>query len=87
MFLSTAFSFSGNCNGIPTSFTDLSQSAGGNIIIGWSWDFGDPASGVNNISVLPDPQHMFTAAGTFNVSLTTENAAGCFSTHVAEYIP
>jgi PKD repeat protein len=74
----TAFSSVGNCSGTLTSFTDLSQSAGSGIT-SWSWDFGDPASGMNNISNLPDPQHMFSGEGTFDVTLTTENNAGCSS--------
>jgi PKD repeat protein len=78
----TAFSYSGSCSGIPTSFTDLSQASSGNIIIGWSWDFGDPASGVNNVSTLPDPQHTFTGQGTYNVTLTTVNLSGCTSSEM-----
>ena len=77
---STAFSFEGSCNGIPTAFTDLSQAAGGNMIISWSWNFGDPVSGVNNTSAMQNPQHVFSGAGPYSVSLTTENNAGCTST-------
>jgi len=76
----TAFSFEGSCSGIPTLFTDLSQSAGLNSIVSWTWEFGDPASGMNNISNLPDPQHIFNNPGTYSVSLTTENSTGCTNT-------
>ena len=34
------------------------------------WDFGDPASGTNNTSTLPDPTHAYTGGGTYDVSLT-----------------
>jgi PKD repeat protein len=46
----------------------------------WTWEFGDPNSGINNTSALPNPQHMFSSEGTYLVALTTENAAGCIST-------
>jgi len=75
----TAFGYTGSCSGTPTLFTDLSQAPSTNTIIGWNWDFGDPASGVNNTSNLQDPQHLFSAQGTYQVTLTTENASGCFS--------
>lgn len=75
----TAFSFAGVCNGLPTMFTDLSQSANANGITSWNWNFGDPASGVNNTSTLSDPQHLFSGTGSFDVTLTTENSNGCTS--------
>ena len=78
----TSFSFTGSCSGIPTFFTDLSQASSGNIIIGWSWDFGDPISGINNVSTLPDPQHIFSGQGTHNVTLTTVNLSGCTSSQM-----
>ncbi len=76
----SAFSFAGGCNQFPTFFTDLSQAASSNIIISWNWQFGDPISGVNNTSNLQNPQHTFSGPGTYNVSLTTGNAAGCTNT-------
>lgn len=76
----SAFSFAGNCAGSLTSFTDNSQSAGGNQIVGWSWNFGDEFSGINNISALQNPQHTFSSAGTYIVTLTSENSAGCTNT-------
>lgn len=33
-----------------------------------SWTFGDPASGLNNVSKLREPSHLFSGAGTFNIS-------------------
>jgi gliding motility-associated-like protein len=40
-----------------------------------SWNFGDPASGVKNTSVLNNPSHTFSNSGTFTVTLTS--AAPC----------
>jgi len=33
------------------------------------WDFGDPASGPNNYSNLPNPSHLFTSSGSHTVEL------------------
>ncbi|HEX7251846.1 MAG TPA: PKD domain-containing protein, partial [Thermoanaerobaculia bacterium] len=42
----------------------------------WSWNFGDPGSGPANTSVLQNPTHSFSAAGTYNVSLKATGAGG-----------
>ena len=72
------FSFqSGGCAKVGVGFTDLSQQNGGGSIITWSWDFGDPASGVNNTSVLQNPSHAFSSGGTYTVNLIITNVEGC----------
>ncbi len=43
----------------------------------WLWNFGDPASGTNNTSTLQNPQHVYSAAGSYHVTLHTVDAAGC----------
>jgi len=73
----SAFSYASSCAEHPTTFMDQSQESGGNSIIGWNWNFGDPASGTSNISSLQNPQHQFSNTGTYNVTLTTENSTGC----------
>jgi len=40
----------------------------------WAWDFGDPTSGLNNSSVERHPEHLFSAAGEYEVCLTVSNA-------------
>ena len=45
-----------------------------------TWDFGDPASGVANTSSLNTPQHTFTAAGTYQVTLTVSGPCNAPST-------
>ncbi len=47
----------------------------------WSWDFGDPASGVNNTDVNEFPSHTFVGTGpntteTFTVTLITQADCG-----------
>jgi len=58
------------CNPALVNFTDQSP---GNIQA-WSWDFGDGAT-----SGLQNPDHTY-AAGTFSVSLTVTDGAGCQTT-------
>jgi len=46
----------------------------------WQWSFGDAASGGANVSTAQNPQHAFTAAGTYTVTLTARTASGTSST-------
>ena len=43
----------------------------------WNWDFGDPASGINNIASTTNPSHDFTGVNTYIVSLEQTSALGC----------
>jgi PKD repeat protein len=61
--------------GLNYQFTDQSQS--NSSIISWSWNFGDPASGVNNSSSLQNPQHLYTGSSIYNVKLIIHSANGC----------
>ncbi|MGB1019232.1 MAG: PKD domain-containing protein, partial [Chitinophagales bacterium] len=63
------------CRVFTTSFVDLSTSVAGPIT-NWSWDFGD-GSPVNNMQ---NPVHSFSEVGSFNISLTTTDSAGCVNT-------
>ena len=75
------FSYTGAaCQLQPVQFSDLSQTNGGGAIQSWNWNFGDPASGINNTSSLQNPSHTFSAAGTCNVALTVTNTSGCADT-------
>lgn len=80
------FTFSAiNCENIAINFIDASTIASGTIN-SWNWDFGDAGSGTNNTSTLQNPQHIFSAAGTYTVQLTVSSANNCgsnvFSTQV-----
>ncbi len=46
----------------------------------FSWDFGDPVSGVNNTSAEANPSHTFSAPGTYNVTLTVSGPGNAPST-------
>jgi PKD repeat protein len=76
--------------GVPTSgtapllvnFTDTST----NTPTSWAWDFGDPGSGVNNTSVLQNPSHTFSSAGSYTISLTSTNGGGSDNETKTSYI-
>jgi len=68
------------CQSSPVSFQDLSQLNGGGPIISWYWNFGDPGSGVNNYSALPNPSHIYSAGGTYQVVLSVTNINNCNDT-------
>lgn len=66
------------CETRVVSFTDQSVANAGNIT-GWSWNFGDPASGALNTSTAQNPTHIFSTAGTYNVALVVTTNNGCVS--------
>jgi len=74
-----AFTASPVCVGSSTILTDGSTIGCGGTITGWAWNFGDPASGVNNLSNVQDPTHIFSGVGTYNVLLTPTSNNGCQS--------
>jgi PKD repeat protein len=75
------FSWPGaTCVGTPVQFTDLSQNFSGGTLVSWNWNFGDPASGINNVSTLQNPSHSYAAGGPYNVALTVANNDGCTHT-------
>ncbi|HSN61000.1 MAG TPA: PKD domain-containing protein, partial [Ferruginibacter sp.] len=62
------------CFPLPVQFTNAST-AGSGTISSYLWDFGD-----GNSSALPNPTHIYTASGTYNVSLQIVNSNGCIKT-------
>lgn len=61
------------CDGFTVNFN---QSSSGNPDT-WLWNFGDPLSGVNNTSSLPNPTHTFSDTGVYNVKLIVSIAGQC----------
>jgi len=61
------------------SFTDMSSGVNG-VISNWEWDFGDPPSGQSNSSGLQDPDHTYSASGSYMVTLIVGNNYGCMDT-------
>jgi len=68
-----------SCAGDSTIFTDTSNTTFGTISY-WEWNFGDPASGISNVSYSQNPIHRFSTAGIFDVVLIIENTEGCRDT-------
>ena len=54
------------CIGDQTQFTSFIKRK----IKGMRWDFGDPATGISNVSFQEHPVHQFSAPNTYNVTLT-----------------
>ena len=48
----------------------------------WSWNFGDPSSGPDNISSKKNPSHFYDAPEQKNVSLIVNNEKGCSDTAI-----
>ncbi len=61
-------------------FTDTSRVTAPDNIVAWDWNFGDPGSGPLNISTLQNPQHSYTATGSYNVRLIVTTNRGCKDT-------
>ncbi len=58
-------------------FFNTSSIADNTTGFGYQWNFGDPPSVPNNISVLVNPVHYYNNVGPFNIKLITTSAAGC----------
>mgnify|MGYP000847460224 FL=1 len=68
------------CEDLLVNFQDASFPNGAGNVVSWAWNFDDPASGIFNTSDLEDPQHIFSAPGTYNVTLTVTNFNNCSGT-------
>ncbi len=74
-----AFATALGCTSTPLQFIDTSTSADG-AISAYSWNFGDPASGSNDSSVVSAPSHTYYVNGTYPVSLIVTTTFGCSNT-------
>ncbi|PKR80165.1 hypothetical protein CW751_10895 [Brumimicrobium salinarum] len=64
------YSFTEVCNTYATQFTDMSSASA----VGWSWDFGDPASTTGQTQ---DTAFVYPDEGTYTSTLTVSNTYGC----------
>ncbi len=67
-------------NAISFTSTNSTIPAGNGSITGWTWNFGDPASGIANTSIAQNPSHLFTGWGNYIVTLFVTTSNGCKST-------
>ncbi len=74
------FYYSSSCENAVVDFQDASYPNGAGNIVSWSWDFGDPGSGIFNTSNLEDPQHVYSAPGIYTVTLYVVNFNNCSDT-------
>ncbi len=65
------FNVADTCQGFPTVLQDATITTSGNVTA-WNWDFGDGTS-----SNQANPVKTYAAAGSFDITLTVENARGC----------
>ncbi|MBL7827848.1 MAG: hypothetical protein JNJ57_14560 [Saprospiraceae bacterium] len=72
-----------SCPGDLSEFEDVSEFLPGYPIAGYAWNFGDPASGIDNTSVLANPDHTFATSGIYDAMLTVTGPSGCTSTATA----
>lgn len=73
------------CPGQPLQLTDLTNPNGGTIT-NWTWNFGDPNSGANNISYEQNPVHTFNDPGTYSVSLEVKVNGLCTDIKVKDLV-
>lgn len=70
------------CLGLTTSFNDLSSVSNtnsSNSIEDWAWDFGDGNSGATQ-----NPTNTYSAAGSYDVTLSVTTSRGCSSSETLE---
>jgi len=56
-------------------------SSGKYAVANWSWNFGDPESGSENVSSNENPVHSYPRPGTYSVFLSAQTYDGCVSSH------
>lgn len=79
VFAAANFTYDPACAGDPMAFTDLSTFLPDFPIDSWAWDFGDPGSGPANTSADTNPEHTYSAPGTYTVTLTVTSSEGCIA--------
>lgn len=60
--------------GLPVQFVD-SSAAGTGTLTTWAWDFGDGTTGTG-----PNPTHIYSDTGSYNVTMIVTNSEGCTDT-------
>ena len=66
-----------NCESFTQTFSNGGDQSA---IHSYLWNFGDPASGANDTSTLPNPTHTFTDTGVYTVTLITNAGEPCSDT-------
>jgi len=80
------FDYERACAGNEVQFRNHSTFIPGFDITNYIWDFGDPASGVDNASNDENPKHIYANPGTYIAILEIESSLGCLGTYELEVI-
>ena len=77
-----AFTISSSCIADSIQFFDNStlDPASTDTVVVWSWDFGDPFSGLANTSTLENPKHLYNVEGLKSIDLEVTTNQGCVGT-------
>ncbi len=80
--LTIDFNINQSCFGTAVSFTPLmlTPTSAADSLISFNWNFGDPATGANNISTKKKPDHIFSKTGYYTVNFTSTDKFGCTAT-------
>ncbi len=73
------------CSPLNLTFSDTSYTLSSKIST-VHWDFGDPASGINNTSTSLTPSHTYSSPGDYDVTYTIYTDDGCADTAVYKSI-
>ena len=73
------FDYDVACANSGAQFNNHSTFIPGYPISQYSWDFGDPTSGIDNTSMDKDPIHVYAAAGNYIATLEITGSDGCIS--------
>ncbi|MCX8489404.1 MAG: PKD domain-containing protein [Opitutales bacterium] len=66
----------GGVRPVAVAFDGRTSTDPDGVVAGYSWNFGDPASGTANTSTLANPVHTYSSPGTFTASLTVTDNQG-----------
>ncbi|MCK4745774.1 MAG: hypothetical protein KAT15_02010, partial [Bacteroidales bacterium] len=84
---SVDFIFSPVClppEGGTVEFTNMTS--GKYSVSSWSWNFGDPESGAENISDVEHPGHFYSEPGWNRIKLTATTHEGCVAAHQVDTV-
>jgi PKD repeat protein len=76
----------GGVRPVTVAFDGGSSSDPDGSVVGYSWNFGDPASAGDNTSTLRNPSHTYAAPGTYTASLVVTDNQGNASAAATQVI-
>jgi PKD repeat protein len=76
----------GGVRPVTVAFDGGTSSDPDGVVVGYSWNFGDPASAGDNTSTLRNPSHTYAAPGTYTASLVVTDNQGNASAAATQVI-